>query len=72
MLIANILVHPVADSVLYTLLGLALFAMSLWITARLAPFSLHKEIEEDQNVAVGIMLGAMFIGIAIIVAAAID
>lgn len=71
MLIATT-IHPVLDSLLYTGLGLALFAAALFVASKLAPFSLHKEIEEDQNVAVGIMLGAMFIGIAIIVAAAID
>ncbi len=70
MLIATTL-HPVLDSVMYTFLGLALFGLSLWIAAKLAPFSIVKEIEEDQNTALGVMLGAMFIGIAIIVAAAI-
>jgi uncharacterized membrane protein YjfL (UPF0719 family) len=37
----------------------------------MTPFSLRKEIEEDQNVALGVVLGAVVIGIAIIVAAAI-
>jgi uncharacterized membrane protein YjfL (UPF0719 family) len=32
---------------------------------------LRKEIEEDQNVALGVVLGAVVIGIALIVAAAI-
>jgi putative membrane protein len=58
-------------SILYTLLGLALFGGSLWMFTRIAPFSVRKEIEEDQNTALGIMIGCMFIGIAIIVAAAI-
>jgi hypothetical protein len=35
------------------------------------PLSLRKEIEEDQNVALCVVLGAVVIGIAIIVAAAI-
>lgn len=71
MLIANSTINPFVDSLLYTGLGLVLFAFALLVASWLAPFSLHKEIEEDQNVAVGVMLGAMFIGIAIIVAAAI-
>lgn len=58
-------------SVAYTLLGLALFGGSLWIVTRVAPFSIRKEIEEDQNTALGIIIGCMFLGIAIIVAAAI-
>ena len=35
------------------------------------PYSVHKEIEEDQNVALGVIIGAMLIGVAIIIAAAI-
>lgn len=61
----------ILSSVVYTLLGLGLFGGSLFLVTMLAPFSVRKEIEEDQNVALGIMIGAMFIGIAIIVAAAI-
>lgn len=59
------------SSLVYTLLGLVLFGASLWLASRLSPFSLQKEIEEDQNTAVGIIIGSMFIGIAIIIAAAI-
>ncbi|TNE84344.1 MAG: DUF350 domain-containing protein [Deltaproteobacteria bacterium] len=58
-------------SIVYTLLGLALFGGSLWIITKVAPFSVRKEIEEDQNTALGVMIGCMFLGIAIIVAAAI-
>ena len=59
------------SSGVYTLLGLLLFAGSLWIITKVAPFSVRKEIEEDQNTALGIMIGCVFLGIAIIVAAAI-
>ena len=66
--------HPaiLLSSVIYTLLGLLLFGASLWLAAKIAPFSIVKEIEEDQNTALGIMLGAMFIGIAIVISAAIS
>ena len=36
------------------------------------PFSIRKEIEDDQNTALGIVIGSMLIGIAIIIAAAIQ
>ena len=62
--------HLVAGAV-FSIMGLVLFAISVWVLSRCLPFSLRKEIEEDQNVAVGIIVGAMLIGIAIIVAAAI-
>jgi uncharacterized membrane protein YjfL (UPF0719 family) len=38
---------------------------------KVTPFSIRKEIEEDQNIALGIIIGAAFIGLAIILAAAI-
>jgi uncharacterized membrane protein YjfL (UPF0719 family) len=39
---------------------------------KLSPFSLRKEIEQDHNVAMGIVMGAALLGLAIIVAAAIS
>ena len=44
---------------------------SWWLVELFTPFSLRKELEEDQNIAVGILMGAMFIALAIIVAAVI-
>lgn len=64
------LVHLIS-AIVYSLLGLAVFAGALWLFVRMAPFSVRREIEEDQNVALGIIVGAMLIGIAIIIAAAI-
>ena len=64
------LVHLIS-AIVYSLLGLAVFAGALWLFVRMAPFSVRREIEEDQNVALGIIVGSMLIGIAIIIAAAI-
>jgi len=65
--------HPgiVLASLLYSLLGVAMFGGALFAIVKVVPFSIRKEIEEDQNVALGIIIGSVFIGIAIIVAAAI-
>ena len=52
--------------------GVVVFAVAFWLMARLTPFSLRKEIEEDQNVAVGIIMAAVIIGVAIVIAAAIS
>ncbi|QDU24020.1 DUF350 domain-containing protein [Urbifossiella limnaea] len=51
--------------------GLAFFAAAFFLIARVVPFSLRKEIEEDQNTALGVIVGAVILGIAIIIAAAI-
>lgn len=58
-------------SVIYSLIGVAIFALAFIIVERIAPFSLKKELAEDDNVAVGIVLGSIFIGLSIIIAAAI-
>lgn len=60
------------STLVYTLLGLLVFGCSLWMVSLIAPFSIRKEIEEDQNTALGIMIGAMFVGIALIISAAIS
>lgn len=61
----------VAATVVYTVLGLVIFGVAFAVMVRLTPFSVRKEIEEDQNIALAIIIGAVILGIAIIVAAAI-
>ena len=64
-------VKPLVLAVVFTSVGLVLFGISIWLIVRLAPFSIRREIEEDQNVALGIIVGAMILGMAIILSAAI-
>lgn len=59
------------STVLYAVLGLVLFAIVFLIIDKVVPFSLRKEIEEDQNTALGIVIGSVLLGLAIILAAAI-
>ena len=62
---------PVADSILYSVLGTLILLVSFWFIEKVLPFSLRKELAEDQNVALGIILGAFIIGISFIVSTAI-
>lgn len=61
-----------AQTALWSALGIALFAAAIWLMDKVTPFSLRKEIEQDQNVAAAIVMGSVLIGLAIIVAAAIS
>jgi len=63
------LARPVVLAIVFTVIGLALFALAIWLIVRMAPFSVRKEIEEDQNTALGLIVGAIILGIAIILAA---
>ncbi|MFP4476289.1 MAG: DUF350 domain-containing protein [Desulfatibacillaceae bacterium] len=58
-------------TVVYSLVGMVVFALGFWLCTKVAPFSIQKEIEDDQNTALGIILGAVIIGLALIISAAI-
>ena len=60
-----------AAALVYALLGILLFVIGFWIFDRLTPGSLWKELLEDQNTALGILMAGVAIAIAIIIAAAI-
>ena len=61
----------VVTTLAFSILGILLFALAFWIIVKVAPFSVRKELEDDQNVALGIVIGAVIIGIALIVSAAV-
>ena len=67
----NQLPDLIVATLVFSLIGLVLFALAFWIIAKVSPFSIRKELEVDQNVALGIVIGAVIIGIALIVAAAV-
>ena len=54
-----------------SLLGIVIFAFGFFVISRVTPFSLRKEIEDDQNTALAIVIAAVIIGLAIVIAAAI-
>ena len=63
--------RPLVDSIVYSLLGALVLGISFYVIEHILPFSMRKEIAEDHNVALGIILGAFVIGLSIIIAAAI-
>ena len=66
-------IKPVAffGSILYALIGVVIFWLSFVIIDKITPYDLWAEIVEKHNVALGIVVGAMALGISIIVAAAV-
>jgi uncharacterized membrane protein YjfL (UPF0719 family) len=59
------------QTLIFTVVGLLLFAIAFWIMGKVAPFSIRKEIEEDQNTALAIVMASVILGIALIVSAAV-
>ena len=67
----GVLLAEVVATIVYGLLGMGLFVVGYLLVEWLTPFSIRKELEQDQNVAVGVLLAGLAIALAIIVAAAI-
>ncbi|REJ76362.1 MAG: DUF350 domain-containing protein [Acidobacteria bacterium] len=65
------LAEVLVTTLIFVVIGLVFFAISFFILDKTMPYSVHKEIEEDQNTALGLIIGSMMLGIAIIIAAAI-
>ena len=65
------LANLVVTTLVFALVGIVLFALAFLIIVKIAPFSTRKEIEDDQNVALAILIGSVIIGIAMIVASAV-
>ena len=63
--------HPIVTTVSIGAVAIVMLFFSVWLMEKLTPFSIRKEIEEDQNVALGIIIGAVMISLGIIVAAGI-
>jgi uncharacterized membrane protein YjfL (UPF0719 family) len=59
------------STVVYTFFGVIVFGLAYWAMVKVAPFSIRKEIEDDQNNAVAILMAAVILGLAIIIAAAL-
>ncbi len=64
--------QSILGALIYSLIGIVLFAMAFFVIVKIAPFSIRKEIEEDQNTALGIIIGAVIIGISMIISAAVQ
>lgn len=59
------------SSLLYSILGVAVFWISFVVVDKFTPYDLWKEIVEKKNQPLATVVAAMCLGIAIIVAAAI-
>jgi putative membrane protein len=63
--------RTVIASLVYSLIGIAMFGLCFALIRAVTPFSIRKEIEEDHNTALAIVIGSVIIGMSLIIAAAI-
>jgi uncharacterized membrane protein YjfL (UPF0719 family) len=62
---------PLLNALAFAFLGIGIFVIAFAIIDKLTPYALWKEIVEEQNVALAIMVGAMSVGMCVIIAAAV-
>jgi len=67
----NPLLHQLLVATVFSVLGLLILGLVWLLLVKVLPFSLRKEMEDDQNIALGIVLGCLILGISIIIAASI-
>jgi putative membrane protein len=63
--------HNVINALAYAGLGIGVFTLAFLVMDKLTPYHLWKEIVQEHNMALAILVGAMTLGISIIIAAAI-
>lgn len=61
------LLYGIMDTAIYSLVGMLMMGIGILIVIVVTPFSVKKEIEDDQNMSLGIIMGAVILGIAIII-----
>ena len=59
------------NSLIYSVLGLAVFCLGFVIIDKLTPYNLWSELIKEKNMALAIVVGAVSIGLCLIIAAAV-
>ena len=70
-LFAEIKLGQVVSTMVYGLLGFLLFLTTLWIMEKLTHFSIRKQIVEEKNLSLAIVLGSFYIAMGLIVSAVV-
>jgi putative membrane protein len=65
------IVLNIRAALVFALIGIVVFAGAFVVIDKLTPYDLWKEIVEEKNLALAVLVGAMSIGICIIIAAAV-
>lgn len=61
----------VVNAIIYSGIGIVIFAGAFLVIDKVTPYNLWKEIVQEHNTALAVLLGAMSLGICVIIAAAV-
>ncbi len=67
----DLLLKPVVSALVFSIIGMAVFVAGFFVIKAILPFDVNKEIEVDQNTALGIVIGSFILGLAFIIGMAI-
>lgn len=62
----------VLASIVFAFVGVVAFALTFFVMSKVVPFSIRKEIEEDHNTALAIVMASVIVGMAIIIGMAVQ
>jgi uncharacterized membrane protein YjfL (UPF0719 family) len=62
----------VINALVFAFVGIFVFVVAFFLLDKLTPYHLWKEIVHEHNVALAILVGALSIGICLIIAAAVQ
>ena len=65
------IVANIRAALVFAFIGIVVFVSAFFVIDKLTPYDLWKEIVEEKNLALAVLVGAMSIGICIIIAAAV-
>ena len=65
------LLNNAASATVFAFLGILVFLVTFVIVDKMTPYDLWKEINEERNLALAILIGALSLGVCIIIASAI-
>ena len=67
----GIQLNNVVNAMVYAAIGIVIFAGAFLVIDKVTPYNLWKEIVQEHNTALAILLGAMSLGICVIIASAV-
>jgi putative membrane protein len=65
------IIQNIEAALVFAFIGIVVFVVSFVIIDRLTPYDLWREIVQEKNMALAVLVGALSIGICIIIAAAV-
>ncbi|QXT40495.1 DUF350 domain-containing protein [Gymnodinialimonas ceratoperidinii] len=67
----QIILAEFISMIFYSVVGMLLMYVAYKVIEIVSPFPIVKEIEEDQNTSLAILIGSVFVAMSIIIAAVI-